>query len=103
MEISLSPGVGPALSDSSKTSTKVAYHIDQLFAAVRLFPVLLPVNSVVRVLQVPVVDQRHHHSQSIQLARAAKRIVTPLPVSYLLFALQVSLQPHIVHGTVGRH
>src|SRR5260221_7368322 len=101
MEVPFSLRMTRALSGSSETGAQVADHVDGLGSA-RLFAVLLLINSVVRILQVPVVDQRHDDSQSIQLARAGKRIVTPLPGTHLLLALCVSLEPHIGYGTIGR-
>ena len=62
--------------------------------------ILSAIDSVVVVLQIPVVDQRHHDAQSVPLAGARKGIVAPGPVSKFALALNMPLQPHILHRAV---
>ena len=83
---------------SSEARPQVAYLIDLL----RSFPfTLVPENFIVYIFEIPVVEKRHCNSQCVQLSCVRKRTLTPTPVTELLFALHMSLQPNIVHRTVG--
>ena len=52
------------------------------------------INIVVDFLQVPIVDERHHHSKAVELPRADKGVFVPAPVLQFLpavLALQTRL------------
>src|SRR5262249_45448994 len=78
---------------------QVAYFVDVL--RIRWSrPLFLLIDPVVHVFQVPIVDERHHDPQSIQLPCAREGIAPPPPDSHLLFA-RLSLQPHVMYGSVA--
>ncbi len=58
------------------------------------------VDSVVFILQVPVVDDRHHYPEPIEFSRAGERVVPPRPSADVLFLFLVSFHADIMHGAV---
>jgi hypothetical protein len=61
------------------------------------------VDRVVDVLQVPVVDKRHHDLEAVPFARVFERIVAPLPSADLLLLLAVPLEADVLHRAIARH
>ena len=58
-------------------------------------------NGIVDILEIPVVDDCHEHTQAVQLARPAEWTVTPLPIAKRLLIGQLSFQPDVVHRAIG--
>src|SRR5262249_32291846 len=82
--------------------SEVAYHVNEC----RMFghcAIVFLIDSVVFVLQIPVIYQRHHYPQSIELACAGEGVPSPLPLSDLLFSLRMPLQPHVTYGAIRPH
>src|SRR5882724_11670535 len=60
---------------------------------------LILVNCIVLVLQIPIADERHHYPKTIELARAFERIVSPAPVADFL-SFPVPLQAYLADITL---
>jgi hypothetical protein len=67
----------------------------------RSAPVGSRANGIVDILEIPVVDDRHEHTQAVELARPAEWTATPLPIAKRLLIGQLSFQPDVVHGAIG--
>src|SRR5690348_7726555 len=88
-------GPGPAPTCSTEARAKVADHIAKSFTT-GARPSLFFVDRVVVVLKIPVIDERHHHPQTVEFARSYEGVSMPAPKPDLLFALQISFQSHIL-------
>ena len=85
-------------SGSTEARAQIADHVDLLPGRI-----LARVDSIVFILQIPIVDERHHHPQAVQFLRPTKGVVCPLPLPDLLLAFVMSLEPNVVNGAVGFH
>src|SRR5271167_4161192 len=88
----------PTSSCSPETGAEIADRVLQLRTGV--VRALFLVECVVLIFQVPVIHERHEHSQAVELALTGERIFAPFPVADFLLPLQVSLQANIVHGPI---
>src|SRR5439155_16516534 len=55
------------------------------------------VDGIVVVFEVPVSEQGHHHPEAIELARAEKTIVPPVPCACFFFVFRMALEPDPFH------
>src|SRR5215207_4441807 len=56
---------------------------------------------VVRVFQVPVVDQRHHNLQTLKLRRASEWIAFPFPLCHPIPVVRTCFEPHVVERSLA--
>ena len=61
------------------------------------------VDGVVDPLEIPTVQERHHHAQAVQLLRADEGILEPVPVADLRVGGPLPLQPRATDDPAGRH
>ena len=76
-----------------------AYVRDKIF----LLAVFISEDGIVFVLEVPVAEKGHHHPQAVELARAHKWIVLPVPVGIFFFAASMALQAGSINMVWRNH
>src|ERR1017187_1383470 len=83
----------PTAARRSEACAQVAHHIGRLGAIL--------IDSVVLVLEIPVVDQRHQGAEPVPFASIVELTVVPLPVARFLLGFFLALQSHIVNRASG--
>ena len=90
----------PITAWSPKAGSQIVHHE---LAGESIGVVLLGIDAVVDVLQIPIIDEGHHNPQTVELSRTCEGIAAPLPVLGFLLILEVSLQARIHHGAIWRN
>ena len=81
------------MADFSEAAAKIADEIAQF--VVRNFLIVDDGHLIVRVLNVPVIQQRHHHLQTLIFVTTDKRILFPLPTVNTFDVLWSQTEAHV--------
>src|ERR1043165_10060355 len=72
---------------------EIADHVAELVVATLLD------DDVVGIFQVPVVNQRHHDLQALELRRAGERILFPLPFTVTFPVIRTCFEPDVCESS----